>query len=79
MTRDPPNRKHPHGTVCKVPGCCQPASTRNPARDRAEIELLREKLTRLIQDKPDKAAIVLTGWINKPGTNASSSKKKKAA
>ena len=41
-----------------------PASELRPSR--AELDILRQKTTDLVVEKPEKAAIILTGWLNQP-------------
>ena len=59
MSRDNPCHK-----ISKVPPA-QPG-TRPELGSRAELEVLRQKIVELIGQKPDKAAIVLAGWIKQP-------------
>lgn len=37
----------------------------NPAISRAELEVLRQKIVDLTAQKPDKAAVILSDWINR--------------
>lgn len=41
---------------------------------RAEIDLLRQKIVDLISSKPDKAAKVLTAWVNSVATKTPNKK-----
>jgi len=56
----------PRKKACQDPVCAEPA---RPARatpaTREEVERLREKVSRLVTEKPEKAAIILTDWVRK--------------
>jgi hypothetical protein len=53
----------------------RPKQTGEIAVSRAELDLLRQKTADLISQKAEKAAIILTSWLNRPSVTALSRKK----
>ena len=44
---------------------------------RAEVEALREKVAKLVEEKPEKAALILSLWINGRKSQKNTPKKSK--
>ncbi|MCM2279963.1 MAG: hypothetical protein NDJ89_17970 [Oligoflexia bacterium] len=54
MSRDSAAKKSP-----------RPAPQPNAGSDRAEVDLLRQKIDELVRKNPGKAAVILSEWIGK--------------
>jgi flagellar biosynthesis/type III secretory pathway M-ring protein FliF/YscJ len=63
---------------------CDPKNSKKPelrpgtagkAVSRAELEALRQKTADLVSQKPDKAAVILHEWVNRPSHRPASRKK----
>jgi hypothetical protein len=57
-------KRYPAATNKKV---SQISSARNPKMDRAELHSLINMVTDLVGKNPDKAAIILSDWLDRPG------------
>ena len=65
----------------KLPCCDLTAEAKSPAKpdkkpvSRADVEVLRQKIIDLIQQKPSKAATVLAEWVKQAPSSATIKKK----
>ncbi|MDR3606295.1 MAG: hypothetical protein P4M08_02820 [Oligoflexia bacterium] len=64
-------------TILKYPHAASPGpdSTRSGGT-REEVACLIQDIARLISNKPEKAAILLADWLNRPSNRITSSRKK---